>query len=85
MVASLPIRSCHHRTGYIIGNLLTPRRIPSGHRNQVKSRESSHAIAPKEGGRERTLGRVNDQQEANEEENVNDDDDLETDAETMRF
>ena len=68
--------------GYIIGNLLTPPRIPSGHRNPVKSRESSHAIAPKGGGRERTLGGVNDQEEWNGKENVIDDDNVETDIET---
>ena len=69
--------------GYVIGNLLTLHRIPSGHWNPVKSRESSHAIASKEGGRERTLGSMNDQEEANEEENDNDD--VETDAKTLRF
>ena len=66
--------------GCVIGNLLTPRRIPSGHRNPIKSRESSHVIAPKEGERERTKGGANDQEEPNEEKNVNDEDD--NDAET---
>ena len=83
MGASNTTRSRHHKTVYVIGNLLTPGRIPSGHRNPVKSRESSHAIASKEGGRERTLGSMNDQEEANEEENDNDD--VETDAKTLRF
>ena len=85
MGASNTTRSRHHKTGYVIGNLLTPGRIPSGHRNPVKSRESNHSIAPKEGGRERTLGGVNDQEERKEEENVNNDDDAETDVETLRY
>ena len=81
MGASNTTRSRHHKTVYVIGNLLTPGRIPSGHRNPVKSRKSNHSIAPK-GGRERTLG-VNDQEEQKEEENVNDD--AETDVETLRY
>ena len=84
MGASNTTRSRHHKTVYVIGNLLTPGRIPSGHRNPVKSRKSSHAIAPKEGGRERTLEGVNDQEEPNKEEKVYDDNDTETDVETLR-
>ena len=37
--ASLPIRSSHHKTGYVIENLLTPHRIPLGSWTYGKGRQ----------------------------------------------